>query len=218
MDRINEVTRHCLDALIALRHSPDGRLPPAETMRQQMASLVDDLLERAAQQGFVQSDCQEIAYAVVALADEIAMAKPEGFRQGWLRQLLQLQYFNENTAGEGFFKRLQALRADPQRAEVLRVYHLCLLLGFQGRYRFRGGELELVRLIDELGRTVGAPELLSPHLARASGTTRDPRRGPLLMASAMVLAASLLFYAGLRLVLSSQSSAVAEAFTAAVKR
>jgi len=34
-------------------------------------------------------------------------------------QPLQLVYFNENTAGEGFFQRMSALQNDPQRAHVL---------------------------------------------------------------------------------------------------
>jgi type VI secretion system protein ImpK len=217
MDRIHEVTGPCLDALIQLRQAAPQGLPPPENVRTRLVELFDDLLERAARRGFVQADCQDIAYAGVALADEIAMGKSEAFRQGWLRQLLQLHYFGENTAGDGFFKRLEALRSDPQRAEVLKAYHLCLLLGFQGRYRMRGAELELLRLSEELGRRVAPPEALSPHVARPPAAPQT-RRGPILMAAAAVLSCALLFYAGLRLALSSNAASVASAFTAASKR
>ncbi len=213
MDRIHEVLGPCVDSLIQLRQAAPETLPPADQVRTQVAGLVDDLLERAAQAGFAHGECQDIAYAVVALADEIAMGKSEEFRLGWLRQLLQLQYFNENTAGDGFFERLQELRADPQRADVLRAYHLCLMLGFKGRYRVRGGEMELMRLGEDLGRRAPPPELLSPHIARAAPAP-SARRWPLLAAAAAVLASALLFYAGLKLALSSTSAAVAESFTA----
>lgn len=217
MDRIHEVTGRCLDSLIQLRRAAPESLPPPEQVRAQLSGLIDDLLERAANQGFAHAECQDIAYAVVALADEIAMGKSEEFRGGWLRQLLQLQYFGENTAGDGFFRRLQELRSDPQRAEVLRVYHLCLLLGFKGRFRVRGGELDLLRLCDDLGRRAPPPEVLSPHIGRAAPAP-SARRGPLLVAAGAVLASALLFYAGLRLALSSNAAAVAESFAAAGKR
>ena len=218
MNRINEVTRHCLDALIELRQCPPTRLPPPDQVREGMVALVDDLLQRASDQGFAQSDCQEIAYPVVALADEIAVGKSDAFRDTWLPRLLQMQYFGENTAGDSFFRRLDVVRADPQRREILRAYHLCLLLGFQGHYRVRGKEIELLKLTDELGRTVEAPEALSPHLARASTADKRLQLGPLLMAAGAVLACALLFYAGLRLALSSHAASVASAFTAASSR
>lgn len=217
MDRIHEAMAPCLESLIQLRQAPPEGVPPADQVRVHLAGLVDDLLERAARLGFAHVDCQDIAYAVVALADEIAMGKSEEFRLGWLRQLLQLQYFGENTAGDGFFARLDELRSDPQRAEVLRAYHLCLLLGFKGRFRVRGGELELLRLSEDLGQRASPPELLSPHIARAAPPP-SARRGPLLVAAAAVLASALLFYAGLRLALSSHAASVAESFTAAGKR
>jgi type VI secretion system protein ImpK len=58
------------------------------------------------------------------------------------------------------------VRRDTRRADVLRVYYQCLLLGFQGKYSMRGGEAELLRIIDslkpEVERNVEAPDHLSP--------------------------------------------------------
>ena len=66
------------------------------------------------------------------------MRKPGGIRDVWMSNPLQLHYFNENLAGEGFFYRLERILADPRRVEALRVYYLCLLFGFQGKYAVRG--------------------------------------------------------------------------------
>jgi len=217
MERITEVTRGCVGALIQLRRADGTALPPAETVRTRMTGLIDEMLDRAAQLGFVQSDCQDIAYAVVALIDEVAMSKPEVFRQAWMRQLLQLQYFRENTAGDGFFDRLQEIRIDPQRVEVLRAYHLCLLLGFQGCYRVRGGEIDLLRLTEELGRALRPPETISPHIRRPPKRRKTPRMH-LYLATGAVLACALLFYAGIRFSLSSTASSVVSSFTTASGR
>jgi type VI secretion system protein ImpK len=109
----------------------------------------------------------DITYAICALADEVALNAGEPLASGWMGHLLQFHYFRENTAGDGFFQRLETIRRDPRRREVLRVYALCLWFGFQGRYRVRGGELELMNLGESLQREVGPRpseiEALSPH-------------------------------------------------------
>src|SRR5512137_653454 len=140
MDRITDVTRDCLDGLIQLRRLEPGALPSPAALHERLRGSVDALLARAAQAGFAREDVNDIAYAVVALADEIALSRSDEFREFWAGQSLQLHYFQENVAGEAFFTRLEGLRRDPRRREVLKAYFVALLLGFQGRYKVRGGE------------------------------------------------------------------------------
>ena len=71
-------------------------------------------------------------YAIVAFMDEQILRSQWSGRQQWMSQPLQLTYFNENTAGEGFFTRMQALEQRPNQAHVLEIYYLCLALGFRG--------------------------------------------------------------------------------------
>jgi len=54
----------------------------------------------------------------------------------WAGSPLQLQYFNEFSAGEEFYNKLEGLRNsdDPKKLDVLEVYYLCLALGFKGKY------------------------------------------------------------------------------------
>src|SRR4029078_12893641 len=100
-------------------------------------------------------------------AGSVALSAGERLASGWMGHLLQFHYFRENTAGDGFFQRLETIRRDPRRREVLRSYALCLWFGFQGRYRVRGGELELMTLGESLQREVGPKaselEALSAH-------------------------------------------------------
>jgi len=70
-------------------------------------------------------------------------------------------------AGEGFFKRLDTIRRSlPLNADLLEVYALCLILGFEGQFRIHDRE-ELPPLIVDITRDVQAKRgdipSLSPH-------------------------------------------------------
>ena len=159
---------------------------------------------RAREQGLSQRDADDIVYALVALIDEVALGKSEPVRGHWMSHPLQLRFFNEHLAGEGFFARLQELRRDPRRADVLRVYYQCLLLGFQGKYSVRGGDLELMRLVDslrpEVERHVEAPDPLAPAgLPPDTAELERGRRNPLLWVALGVCALAIAVFIGLRL-------------------
>jgi type VI secretion system protein ImpK len=221
MDRINGVTGECFNAIAQLRQLDESALPAPEALHRRMRGFVDALMQRAAQAGFSREDVNDIAYAVVALADEVALSKSESVRQFWVGQQLQLLYFQENVAGEGFFTRLDGIKRDPRRHEVLRVYTLALLFGFQGRYRVRGGELELMNLVDDLQRSLArarqhesetlSPQGEPPEVRRAGGRGR----GVLLYAAAGAIAAALLLVLVLRVWLGSSVSSVVERISAA---
>jgi type VI secretion system protein ImpK len=212
MDRVNEATKDCFDVIIQLRHSEAAAIPPPETLNHRLRGVVDDVLRRAASLGFSHQDAQDMTYALVALIDEMVLGKPEEYRQFWMSNLLQLHYFNENMAGDGFFDRLNAIRKDPHRAEVLRVYYLCMLFGFQGRYRIRGGELELLTLIDTVQKDLdrASPfdfDVLSPHGERPSERLASARRrASLLTMSLGAVVLALLVYGGLLLLLDRNAS------------
>lgn len=200
MDRVNEVTRNCFDAVVQVRRAEPSMLPPAEMLHHRMKGYVEELLRKAADMGFSHQDAQDLAYPLVALIDEVALTKGEAIRLFWQSNLLQMSFFNENIAGENFFTRLQGLRSENHRHEVIRVYYLCLVLGFQGRYRVRGGDLELMTMIDsiqkELARTrVYNAETLSPQGERPEEALMSSRRvGPLLFLSGGAVALALLIY------------------------
>jgi type VI secretion system protein ImpJ len=118
--------------LIQLRRLDANAQPPPETVLQRLRTLIDTMGKRAADLGFSREDVLEITYAIVALADEAAIYAGGNLRQFWMQRPLQLQYFNENVAGENFFARVMALRQDARRIDVVRVYYTCLVLGFQG--------------------------------------------------------------------------------------
>lgn len=214
MDRVNEVTAECFNALIQLRNIGDqGHLAP-QVFHQRLISFIDGVFMKGRQAGMQEHDVQDIAYALVALADELAMRQPGGIRDVWLSNPLQLHYFNENVAGEGFFYRLEFLIRDPSRIEVLRVYYQCLLFGFLGKYAIRGGELELAavtrRAQDALAGVL-RPEPLSTRHLRPKERINRQRQGFLTIwigLFALLFALALLIV--LRVALNEQSETQAE--------
>ena len=93
-------------------------------------------------------------YALCALLDEIMLASDFSLRDEWTRTPLQLRLFGDHLAGEIFFDRLRALRAEPEKnIEALEVFHTCLLLGFQGKYLLDGQE-KLDYLVRQLGQDI----------------------------------------------------------------
>ena len=216
MDRVNEVTKEVFNALAQVRRADERSQPMPEMLYQRMRSFVDRAMRRASELGFPQQDVQDIGYALVALIDEVVMSKGGELRDYWLPRSLQLQLFNTNVAGEGFFNNLQNLRHDSSRMEVLKVYYLCLLFGFQGQYRVRGGEIELASIIEELGSTLTRAGIigeaaLAPHAARPQENLGGVRSHmPLVYISIAAVVVSLGIYFGLQWSVSSQADDLIE--------
>lgn len=216
MDRVNEVTKEVFNALAQIRRADERSQPMPEMLYQRMRSFIDRAMRRASEVGFAQQDVQDIGYALVALTDELVMSKGGELRDYWLPRSLQLQLFNTNVAGEGFFANLQNLRHDPSRMDVLKVYYLCLLFGFQGQYRVRGGEIELASILDEVGSTLTRAGMigdsaLSPHAARPQENLGGVRSHmPLVYISIAAVVLSLGIYFGLQWSVASQADDLIE--------
>lgn len=173
MDNVNDIVATSLSAIFQLRRLGSGSAGRPELLHRRMKGFIDDLMKQAAAAGFDQADTQDMAYAVVALADEVALGLSDAVREYWMANLLQFQYFKENQAGEGFFDRLKQVRGDPNRHSVLLVFYLVLSLGFQGKHGVRGGELELMALQEDLAKELGRSlprdfeeDVLSEHADR----------------------------------------------------
>jgi type VI secretion system protein ImpK len=210
MDTVDEVTSECFNALNQLREH-DGPVASPDLIHQRVRGFVDGVKQRAREHGVADRDAQDMMYALVALADEIALSKPEPLRSAWMIQPLQMQYFNENLAGEGFFDRLDAIRRDRRRADVLKVYYLCLVFGFQGRYAIRGGELELMRIVESVRSDVEAGLEVPDELSPAGEAPDEPLvqrggRNPFLWVSLGIFAIAIAVFVGLKVSLDGKAA------------
>lgn len=113
---------------------------------------------------------KDTQYALCAFLDESVLRSGDNELRGHFElQPLQFRYFGVHLAGEGFFEKVEALRADvKQNLDVLEVYHLCLALGFEGKFSL-GQKDQLRYLANALGQDIARyrkpPKTLSPDWA-----------------------------------------------------
>ena len=137
---INPLWLSCLPILNALQvflGSEKGANAPAD-FREQLTARFSEFERRALAMGCEKNKIDEAKYAMAALADECVMHSVWKEKLSWMRCSLQLHFFGEHSAGEGFFTRLSRLRQQGMvEVDVLEIYFLCLSLGFKGIYRFK---------------------------------------------------------------------------------
>ena len=113
---------------------------------------------------------KDTQYALCAFLDESVLRSGDNeLRRHFELQPLQFRYFGVHLAGEGFFEKIDSLRSDvKQNLDVLEVYHLCLALGFEGKFSL-GQKDQLRYLANTLGQDIAryrkTPKALSPDWA-----------------------------------------------------
>jgi type VI secretion system protein ImpK len=143
----------------------------AASFRAQLKRLLGQADQDARGAGYSSESVKLAVYATIAFIDETVLNSAQPMFADWPRRPLQEEVFGEHMAGEVFFENVRALlaRSDSEElADVLEVYLLCLLLGFQGRYGGGGGgELASVKtmLADRITRIRGVEGDLSPAWA-----------------------------------------------------
>jgi type VI secretion system protein ImpK len=141
-----------------------------EAFTDQINGFLDDVDRNGRAAGVHAEDVTAAKYAFCAAVDEIILRSPFPIRDAWETRPLQLRLFGDQLAGEHFFQRLEDLRArGSTHVQALEVFHMCLLLGFQGRYALDGEDklnYLTTRLGDELARMRGKNRGFAPHAAR----------------------------------------------------
>ena len=112
--------------------------------RKEMRDQLKSLSEKAQAIGFTQPDSSSAGFAVVAFLDETILNIRPPSLVDWLREPLQHEMFGHFVAGKVFFERMEELlrRAESSESiDLLELYSLCILLGYQGQFANRRGEL-----------------------------------------------------------------------------
>jgi type VI secretion system protein ImpK len=127
------------EALTAIErlHTSRQTAADAATFRNQIKQLLATAHDEARRSGYDGGDVKLAIYAAVVFLDEAVLNSRLPAFAEWPRRPLQEELFGGHTGGETFFQNLHALleRGDSDDlADVLEVYELCLLFGFQGRY------------------------------------------------------------------------------------
>lgn len=146
----------------------------------------------AATAGIASEDIYAAKYAFCATIDELILSASDcPFRDQWELNPMQLVMFGDQLAGDKFFTCLEDLRSKGAvRLQALEVYHVCLLLGFQGKYRLEGSEqlgYLTARLGEELVFLKGKRTAFAPHWASPDRVAHLLRRQVPLWTPALVL-------------------------------
>ena len=166
-----------LSLILQIRNSQN--LPAADVLQRRVLGLFDTMMQKGKEARIPEQDMIDVKYALAAFADEVIYHSNWPDRTKWLNNPLQLQFFQENTAGDGFFERLDGLHAHRGRDHVTQVYFLCLSLGFQGKYRL-GHHDGLGAVVEGVGNhvalAVGGGDVLAPNAERKDGGAGAVRR------------------------------------------
>lgn len=201
--RLALVVQELLTATVRLRANRQGPTD-AESFRAHLKQLIGAADQEARQLGYAQGDVRYALYAVVAFIDESVLNSGQPMFRDWPGRPLQDELFGGHVGGEAFFQYLQQLMTrDPSQdlADVLEVYLLCLLLGFQGRYSATNRDelgLWTSRVRDQVTRIRGGTPPLAPDWALPSGEvvarTSDRLLRRLLLAGAATFGVALALY------------------------
>jgi type VI secretion system protein ImpK len=172
----------------------------ADTFRTRIKTALTEVERDAIAAGYSAHDIRDTHFAVVAFLDSVVLHSNDPVRPEWERQTLQEELFGQTDAGVVFFEKLENFRSrgdTAQLADMLEVYLLCLLLGFEGRYSGRlRGELESIaekvrRRIDDIrgvsGQISPSDMLVSAPAPPIPQTNRRIDRFALLTLAAAIL-------------------------------
>jgi len=162
-----------------------------------------DQFERAAKKSnFSAEDIFDAKYAFCAAVDEAVLNSQMNIRDSWERRPLQLVLFGDQLAGEHFYDKLEAARnGGVRRINALEVFHMCLLIGFKGRYLLEGPE-KLKYLTSQLGEQIahikGKAAAFAPHWEAPDSISNAIKRDiPFWVIAAVLALFGLMAYIGL---------------------
>jgi type VI secretion system protein ImpK len=112
-------------------------IPEIEVFRKRTKSTLQEIERVAITAGYDGRDVRDTHFAVVAFLDSVILNSKDAVRVEWERKTLQQELFGQTDAGVVFFEKLDQFRSrrdSEHLADILEVYLLCLLLGFEGRF------------------------------------------------------------------------------------
>jgi type VI secretion system protein ImpK len=197
---------------------PPGEAPFLDTVTAYLAEF-DREAHKLRAQG---EDIDAAKYAFCAALDEIILSSQFPMRFAWERRPLQLVIFGDQLAGEHFFDRLEALRSSGSaRLPALQVFHMCLLIGFRGKYALDASDkLSYItaRLGDEIAHMQGKSKGFAPQADRPDHIVHKLRSNtPLWVMSAVFGLLALGAYIGLESSLSRSTQTTLAGYSDLVK-
>lgn len=200
-DNLALAFQEILTATVRLRSNRQA-IPDSEAFRAHMREALKTADRDGRAKGYTGDDLKLAVFAVVAFLDESVLNSQNPVFAHWARKPMQEELFGGHTAGEMFFENIDGLlRKNDSRevADVLEVYDLCLLLGYQGRYTLGNrGELRATKesITEKIRRSRRGSDEFSPSWApgaAAPALKSDPIRRWIYVAAGCLALALILF-------------------------
>lgn len=177
----NDLTRLATPVLDIIMRIRAGLITPSGDMRREIDGLLKQMEQRGDALGRHPRTVEAIKFALTAFVDETVLTADFPLRDAWEKYPLQLEYFKEHLAGVTFFDRLDEMLKNPTAdPDVVEVYYLCLLLGYEGKHKKYYLE-QLQKIIETVaaylrsaGRLQTVP--LSPHWRVVDQPVLSPNR------------------------------------------
>lgn len=184
-----------------------------DAFRHKTLAFLDEFTRQARIHGHDADTIEASKHAFCATLDELVFRHIPALRSAWELRPLQLELFGDQLSGDNFFQRLEDLRLrGTSQLAALEVFHMCLLLGFQGRYILDGQEklrFLTARLGDEIALLKGGRAPFAPHAGRPDHVEHPLRRRASGWTVAAVMAGfALVGYLGLYLLLTRTADAM----------
>jgi type VI secretion system protein ImpK len=160
-----DICADLLNFIQSIRKAADpGEYDP---FRSKAEGLFSAMEQRARESDFPAPLIELAKFALVGFLDETILQSSWAMRDMWAGNPLQLQYFNEFSAGEEFYTKLEGLRNadDPRKLDVLEVYFLCLAPGFKGKYADLKGMEKIKVLTDSISKELRKARSLGDGLS-----------------------------------------------------
>ncbi|MDR0777367.1 MAG: type IVB secretion system protein IcmH/DotU [Azonexus sp.] len=173
-----------------------------ESFSADIQRFLDQFEKTAKKNHFNGEDIFDAKYAFCAVVDEAVLNSQMNIREQWERRPLQLTLFGDQLAGEHFFDKLEVARnGGAARLNALEVFHMCLLVGFKGRYLLEGPE-KLKYLTSQLGEQIahikGRSALFAPHWEAPDRIANTLKHNiPIWVIASVLSLCALLAYVGL---------------------
>lgn len=206
------------DGFYALFLLKNGNEPKDETnFARKMQQYLNAVDTSARKLHIPVEDVHTAKYAFCAAVDEIVLRSNFSIRESWSRHPLQLVLFGDQLAGENFFLRLEELRSKSTlHLQALEVFHMCLLLGFRGRYLLESPEklhYLTARLGEEIAHVKGKPTVFAPHWERPDQVVNKLRtETPLWIIAALFSVIALGTFTGINKLLNNNTQSAIAAY------
>ncbi|CAN7202129.1 type IVB secretion system protein IcmH/DotU [Pseudoduganella sp. LjRoot289] len=181
-----------------------GAMPHSEhAFRDKVAHFLAEFDKQARRLRAHGDDIEAAKYAYCAALDEAMLYSPHPIHESWGLRTLQLTVFGNQLGGAHFFDRLEELRSKGgARLQALQVFHLCLLLGFQGKFMLDDKDklaYLTARLGDEIAHIKGKSRGFAPQGERPDQVANKLRSDvPLWTLSAVFALVALSVYIGMK--------------------